>query len=351
MPVYLAHGFRWAREGLTGVRVHTIVHNLEDVAVEYIQNAQTVTALLEHFRKEFPSQMQHLEDARSGRTLHFLEQYNPDDESSDAAVSQAHAFVADRVVVMAARPGEVTSESSSSRPGSKASQGAASADTTATASVSSSPTPRRNPAALSLNLDEVISAGSGGSPQAWEALAQIRDKIAEGEKIGWWVVYNGDPERLFDDDEESYDLGVDEDNEEEQLSEDADEEGTRTPTQTKMILGQPVPSLLPDGFASSREDADAERKLKEERDTIGTAIHHPPPEVSSSQSNLTSEERSAARPKSSRAFVNPLSIRKKSSKSNLQTPKEDIPEPPKLKEISKKEGFRHKFFGRGNDKK
>ena len=46
---------------------------------------------------------------------------------------------------------------------------------------------------LSINVEAVM--GQGVSAARWDALADLRDKLAPGEKIGWWVVYNGDPER------------------------------------------------------------------------------------------------------------------------------------------------------------
>lgn len=163
MPVYLVHGFRWPREGFTGIRVHAIVQNLEDCSVEYIQNENSKQDILESFQKMLPDAMKEL------GPLDFIEQYDPDD-LSDRAVSQPYAYVADKVVTIA---------------GGKD-------DATATAS-----TP------LSMNVEEVIADGPGLSSQAWEALADLRDKIAEGEKIGWWIVYNGDPERGYDSDEET----------------------------------------------------------------------------------------------------------------------------------------------------
>lgn len=61
-------------------------------------------------------------------------------------------------------------------------------------------------------LDDAI------SPEARDTLAEIRDAVAPGAKIGWWVVYNGDPERYYpgmeddelmdDDEEESVDAGL-----------------------------------------------------------------------------------------------------------------------------------------------
>lgn len=342
MPVYLAHGFRWPRGGFTGIRVHAIVNNLEDMAVEYIQNERTISVLLQSLRDLYPSIMQHLEDPRSGRTIHFLEQYDPDDELSDNAVSQSHAFVADRVVIMADKNAAVQDDTRNisakldtpegSHPHSK--------QRTSHSSQSSSPTPQPNPAALFLNVDEAMSTGPAVTPQAWEALAELRDKLAEGEKIGWWIVYNGDPARAYADDE-------DDNSSEDNYDEEIEDEGVRTPTQSDTLansfLEQGLPTLIPAGM----KDLVLE---EEKKHSIGTAIPHPPPPLE--KPSRAAEGQNTTRPKSSRSFVNPLSLRKKSSKANLQPRKnEEIPEPPKLKEINKKDGFRHKFFGRGSEKK
>ncbi|RMZ82544.1 hypothetical protein DV738_g1686, partial [Chaetothyriales sp. CBS 135597] len=99
MPVYLAHGFRWPRDGYTGIRVHTIVHNLETVSSEYIQNAHSRAGLLASLRKLYPDVMAALEKPPSC-CIDFLEQYDPDDVSEDA-VSQPYAFVCDRIVMIA----------------------------------------------------------------------------------------------------------------------------------------------------------------------------------------------------------------------------------------------------------
>ncbi|RMZ90977.1 hypothetical protein DV736_g1789, partial [Chaetothyriales sp. CBS 134916] len=99
MPVYLVHGFRWPRDGFTGIRVHMIVHNLEDVSSEYIQNAHSRIALLASLRKLYPDVMAELEKPPSG-CIDFLEQYDPEDISENA-ISQPYAFVCDRVVMIA----------------------------------------------------------------------------------------------------------------------------------------------------------------------------------------------------------------------------------------------------------
>jgi hypothetical protein len=98
MPVYLAHGFRWPRDGFAGIRVHAIVNNLDDVSVEYIQNDHSRAALLESLRALYPDMLKPLESGN--RRIDFLEQYDPEDTSLDA-VSQPYAFVCDWVVMIA----------------------------------------------------------------------------------------------------------------------------------------------------------------------------------------------------------------------------------------------------------
>jgi hypothetical protein len=55
---------------------------------------------------------------------------------------------------------------------------------------------------LGLDVDEIRGAGLG--EEQWAAIAELRDKVAPGEKLGWFVVVNGDVERwappLEDDD-------------------------------------------------------------------------------------------------------------------------------------------------------
>ena len=297
MPVYLAHGFRWRREGISGIKAWVILNNLEDAATEYLQTEQSANAILESFREHFSPQMEALE--KKNETLYFLEPYDPTDETSDTSVSQPYCFVADRVVTMAA-PYPAYPNVKEERPVSSSSR-----ESKCSAAYRSG--------ALSLNLEDTMSKVNI-APEQWNAMAELRDKLAEGESLGWFLIYNGDVHRSFD--EEEYEEGS--------------EDGARTPTQSEplgqSLLGQPLPSLLPSDFkASTVEDQ-----------TIGLALPHPPPTES-------------MRPKSSRSFTNPL--KKRSSKANLLPPKgEPVPDLPKLKEISKKEGFR-RFFGRSSDRK
>jgi hypothetical protein len=235
MPVYLVHGFRWPREGFSGIRVHAVLHNLEDTSVEYIQNENSKTDILASFHKAFPDIMKELDGP--GRNLEFIEQYNPEDIQSDHAVSQPYAYVGDKVVTIAANPGDA----GSMPPGAPLEQtgGAAAPASTAAASDpsktasggskkgNSSRIATLEPTSLSLNVEEVISEGPGLTNRAWEALADLRDKIASGEKIGWWVVYNGDPERAFDDydDDDEY-YNEYEDDEMEDVAEEEEEGAT-----------------------------------------------------------------------------------------------------------------------------
>jgi hypothetical protein len=117
---------------------------------------------------------------------------------------------------------------------------------------------------LSMNVTELIAQGPGSTSKAWEALADLRDKIADGEKIDWWVIYNGDPERAYEDDPDS---GYDEDEDAgvldeqgEQIDEDQQpnrttfvpqEEAVRKTSPVRQAQGEvegprsPVPRLSP----------------------------------------------------------------------------------------------------------
>lgn len=244
MPVYLVHGFRWPRDGYTGIRVHAILNNLEDVSVEYIQNSHSRADILRSFRKAFPDIMKELDHTDlendgqnhntsnnhtqpaggvgstkpgSGRRLEFIEQYNPDDLDGPYAVSQPFAYVGDKVVVIATTPGLGAQFLGGESPTSTQKKPPPPPPAPGKPAVYVAPT---DGTALSVNVDEVIADGPGLTNKAWEALADLRDKIAEGEKIGWWVVYNGDPDRSFDDLEEDEDDEMLEDDEEEEEGEE-----------------------------------------------------------------------------------------------------------------------------------
>jgi hypothetical protein len=209
MPVYLLHGFRWPREGITGIRVRTILHDLEDVSADYIQTPSSQSALLKSFRSEYPEIMKSLPN------LILLEQYDPEDVSSEAAVSQPYAFVGDRVVTIAGggpntiqRPLSGVIQAGTKMP---ASHGAEKSTSGEVRGKAMSPSPKSRDTALSINVEDVMASGPVVTPQAWEALADLRDKVASGEKIGWFVVFNGDPDRPmgYDQEDDSEDETID----------------------------------------------------------------------------------------------------------------------------------------------
>ena len=151
MPTYIVHGFRWPRDGTlqqktVGIRIHCIMHQLSDASSSYIMNTRTQSALLASFHAAYPQIMAQLP------TLSFVEQHDSDDVEALLAKGgvEPYAFVCDVVRTVK----------------------------------------------LSADLQDVMSVGSGA--QTWEALAQLRDRIAPEARIGWFVVHNGDPERAYD---------------------------------------------------------------------------------------------------------------------------------------------------------
>lgn len=137
MPTYLIHGFRWPRPL---IRIHIILQNLDDAAAEWLMAPATTTALLDNFHTLHGDAMKHLQN------LKFIEQYDPSDETSDAK-SQPYAYVADVV----------------------------------------------HEVKLGIEIDDV--RGKGVSNESWGAIVDLRDAIAPGEKVAWFVVVCGDTER------------------------------------------------------------------------------------------------------------------------------------------------------------
>ena len=135
MPTYLLHGFRWPR---AAIRIHIILQDLDDCAADWIVAPASAAALTANFHTLHPNLFAHLP------TLRFLEQYDPTDR---ATISQPHAYVAD--VVEEVR--------------------------------------------LDVDIDEVRGRGVPG-PQ-WTAMMELRDRLAPGEKVGWYIVVCGDEER------------------------------------------------------------------------------------------------------------------------------------------------------------
>ena len=149
MPVYLLHGFRWPR---SKIRVHIILNNVDDAAPEYIFSPSTTTALLHSLSRLYPDTMKALP------RLRFIEQYDPDDTSGSAS-SQPFAFVADKVE------------------------------------------------RCELSLDVVETMNQGVDSGSWDALMDLKEHLAPEEKMGWWIVFNGDELRLQDSDSAD-DVGI-----------------------------------------------------------------------------------------------------------------------------------------------
>jgi hypothetical protein len=179
MPVYLLHGFRWHRLGKHGIRVYIIVRSLDEATAEYIQNPRTSRALVGSLELGNPDIMERIPE------LHFIEPYDPEDVSSDVAACQPFAFVANKVITLA-----------------------------------------DNPHNLSLDVDEVMKQGKGLSASGMKAMEELREKLAPDEKIGWHIVYNGDPERLYpgmSDEDDEDDSGFLDSEQDTEMTEDSKE--------------------------------------------------------------------------------------------------------------------------------
>ncbi|KIW65966.1 hypothetical protein PV04_08179 [Phialophora macrospora] len=414
MPVYLVHGFRWPREGFSGIRVHTVINNLDDVSVEYIQNGNSRRELLRSFRRAYPEIMKELDHSdpdnevymqpgvvggKGGRRLEFIEQYNPDDVEGPYAVSQPYAYVGDKVVLIAASPGMVMNGPGSAQSGGSLHQQPDSPDRTpkrnprpATLPMSK-PAPFNSPAditALSINVEEVIADGPGLTNKAWEALADLRDKIAEGEKIGWWVVYNGDPERSFDDEDEDEDDFDDEADDEDTEDVEDVEEQPRQQAQTPARGGRravaspvspatvtsvgssarghrptgsenaPIPTssmgdypmsnpLGESPVAQVQHSASQQRSYGQQQPQRQRQVNSPgltalpvrpsPPMLSGPTLGQASLPLQASRPRPNTA--------PSETKGKLKEREKDVPEDPvKMKDANKSQGLRKKFFGR-----
>jgi hypothetical protein len=137
MPVYFIHGFRWPR---ALIRIHIILHNLEDAAAEWLVAPGTTREMLDNFHELYPECMEHLPNLR------FVEQYDPDDTSAGSG-SQPYAYVADVVE-------EVK---------------------------------------LGMDVDEI--RGRGVPNDQWGSIMELRDQLAPKEKVAWYIVVCGDEER------------------------------------------------------------------------------------------------------------------------------------------------------------
>jgi hypothetical protein len=135
MPTWIVHGFRWPR---AQIRIHVILQNLDDAAPEWLMAPATTACLTKNFHDQWPQHMAQLPDLR------FIEQYDPEDLT---VKDQPYAYVCDIV------------------------------------------------REVKLGVDVEDIRGGGLGEDQWAAIAELRDKVAPGEKLGWFVVVNGDVER------------------------------------------------------------------------------------------------------------------------------------------------------------
>ncbi|KAL6704147.1 hypothetical protein ACN47E_008707 [Coniothyrium glycines] len=135
MPTWLVHGFRWPR---AQIRIHVILQNLDDAAPEWLMAPATTACMTKNFQEQWPDLTSQLPGLR------FIEQYDPDDLS---VKDQPYAYVCDIV----------------------------------------------HEVRLGIDVDDI--RGNGVGEEQWVAIADLRDKVAPGEKLGWFVVVNGDVER------------------------------------------------------------------------------------------------------------------------------------------------------------
>jgi AP-2 complex subunit sigma-1 len=184
-----------------------VSYNLLDAAPEYLQEPKTSKAALHSLKKIDPNVPYHLPGLR------LIEQYDPED-TSDAALSQPYAYVAANVVPIG------------------------------------DPNSKR---ILSLDLEDIIAKGPDLLPVGVVALARLRDFLAPGEKIGWWIVYNGDPERSFPKEEDEEEEAADDDDEHgEEESRDIIEAGTGEPSEEPIPGGAAALELLTVGINKQR---------------------------------------------------------------------------------------------------
>ncbi len=135
MPTWLVHGFRWPR---AQIRIHIILQNLDDAAPEWLMAPATTACMTKNFQEQFPEQVANIPDLR------FIEQYDPEDLTTK---DQPYAYVCDIV----------------------------------------------HEVSLSADIEDV--RGSKTKDGQDTAITELRDKVAPGEKLGWFVVSNGDVER------------------------------------------------------------------------------------------------------------------------------------------------------------
>lgn len=138
MPIFLIHGFRWERNDL---RRFVAAEDVLDAAPDYTMSTFSNKAMVNALRRSYRPLLAQLPK------LTLVESYDPDDDSAE--IAEPYAYVADTII-------------------------------------------RQDKA---INASDVINHGPALKPEGWIAMCDLRDILAKDEQIGWWVIYNGDPER------------------------------------------------------------------------------------------------------------------------------------------------------------
>ncbi|KAH0335463.1 DUF292-domain-containing protein, partial [Aureobasidium melanogenum] len=207
MPTYLIHGFRWPRPL---IRIHIILQNLDDAAAEWLIAPATTETMLENFTELWPQTMANLPNLR------FVEQFDPTDESP-AACSQPYAYIADICEQVK----------------------------------------------LGIEVDEV--RGKGLGDEQWNAIMELRDKLAPDEKVGWFVVVCGDEDRT--------DVGPEEEEEEEAYATNATvpvELPVRGTAHTRPVSskeGVPNGGATPETTYTNYSDTTSSRRSRQSRNS------------------------------------------------------------------------------------
>ena len=164
MPAYFIHGFRWPR---SRIRAHVFTNMLEEPHSEYIMSPQASRDILHSFRALHPGIMGALPP------LSLLEQYSPSDNDTMTDRLTTGYMAADYTTSLTSEDqGQVQNQNQN-----KAHAYAFVAD-------------KVHVCELSLDATEAMRAGVG--TESWNAMMDLKERLAPEAKLGWYVVYNGD---------------------------------------------------------------------------------------------------------------------------------------------------------------
>ena len=185
------------------LRIHVIINNLENAAPDYTMATKTNDVFVTNLQTLYPDLTNRLPK------LQMVEEYDPHD--FDDAGREEYAWVADFTVPLSSLA--QNDEAQKKKPQSKRLS-----------------TPSKSvPTNIGARIESTI--GNGVSSDAVEAITGIRDHVAGGQEVGWWIVFNGDPQREgLDDTDEDDDEDEETEGEGGQDDEDAYSDNDRTET-------------------------------------------------------------------------------------------------------------------------